>query len=79
MIVTRLAVAFPFVDVDYAGIFDLLWDLPFFPHRLERLCQFCIMVAPLALYISPGITSGPGALPYKSCLMAFQTYSSVGS
>ena len=40
VIVTRLAVAFPFVDVDYAGIFDLLWDLPFFPHRLERLCQF---------------------------------------
>ena len=79
MIVTRLAVAFPFVDVDYAGIFDLLWDLPFFHIDWNGSVSFCIMVAPLALYISPGITSGPGALPYKSCLMAFQTYSSVGS
>ena len=39
VIVTRLAVAFPFVDVDYMGIFQLLWDLSSVPHRLEDFRQ----------------------------------------
>ena len=35
VIVTRLVVAFPFVGVDYAGIFELLRDLPSISHSLE--------------------------------------------
>ena len=36
----KTAVSLPFVDVDYAGIFELLRDLPFIPRKLEYLCQF---------------------------------------
>ena len=36
VVVTRLTVAFPFVDVDYAGIFQLLRYLPCIPYRLKE-------------------------------------------
>lgn len=35
VIVTRLVIAFPFVGVDYASIFELLRDLPSISHSLE--------------------------------------------
>ena len=39
VVIARLVVAFPLVDVDYAGIFKLLWDLSFSPHGLKELGQ----------------------------------------
>ena len=58
----------------YAGIFELLWDLSFIPHRLEYLyhflhhgCDTCFV----HFGGGGGIASGPGTLPGESCLMAF--------
>ena len=40
VVVARLAVAFPLVDVDDTGIFGLLWDFSLAPYALEAVSQF---------------------------------------
>lgn len=68
IIVTRLVLALPFVDVDYIGIFELSRHLPFpsFQVNWNSSANFCIMIAPPALYTSAWIASGPDAFLWLS-------------